>query len=100
MFYSGIIGAIFAVVGGKFLDHAKNMGFIGFNLIFGVGILFGLLTAIFYIPQSDVPIVPHEHGDDHLKIVKETLRNRPLMVVTAYAVVFSLQAQGLLSPPT
>lgn len=92
MFFSGIIGALFAVIGGRFLDHTKNMGLAGFNYVFGVGMLFGLLTAIFYIPQSDVPIVPHEHGDDHLKLVKETLKNRPLMMVTAFAIVFSLQS--------
>ncbi len=90
--FSGIISAIMGVAGGSFLDYAKKAGTGAFSLLFLIGMIFGLVVAILYFPQADVPTLKHDAGTDFKKMVIETLRNKPFMVVTSYAVVWSMQA--------
>lgn len=90
--FSGIIAAIMGVAGGSFLDYAKNAGTGAFSLLFLFGMLCGLLVAILYFPQPDVPTAKHEAGAGFQKMVLNTLKNRPFMIVTSYAVVWSMQA--------
>ena len=90
--YSGIIGAVFAVIEGAFLDHVKRMGIGAFSWLFGFGMVFGLVTAALFIPQSDVEAERHSAGGNLPRLIRETLRNRALVVVMAYAFLWGLQA--------
>lgn len=95
--YGGIIGTVFALAAGLFLDHAvKNMGIPGFSWIFLCGIFFGLLNAILFIPQSDVPLKKHESGGKPVRLIRETLRNKSLIVVMFYWLLWSMQ--GIAAP--
>jgi len=89
--YSGIVAAVFAVVEGAFLDQIKLHGIGAFSLLFGFGMCFGLITAYLHLPQADVRLVRHRAGGSVPAMVKETLSNRPLMIVMAFATVWSLQ---------
>ncbi|MHB1001670.1 MAG: MFS transporter [Armatimonadota bacterium] len=89
--YSGIIGAIFAVVAGLYLDNLDNAEMTSFRWLFLIGMLAGLLNALLFVPQADVPIVKDGDHLSYMSMVKNTFTNKPLMIVTLYAVVWSLQ---------
>ena len=90
--YAGIIGAVFAVVEGTFLDRAKHFGLAGFSWLFMFGMVFGLVNILLFLPQSDVPMTHHETRPSFRGMVRDTLANRALMVVMLYAVIWSFQA--------
>lgn len=89
--YGGIIGAVFAVVEGRFLDYVKRMGVGAFSWLFAFGMLFGLANALLFVPQSDVKAERHVKGGNLPAMILETLRNRALLVVMGYAILWSLQ---------
>jgi MFS family permease len=91
MMYAGIIGAVFAIVEGRFLDYVKRMGIGAFSWLFAFGMLFGIVNALLFVPQSDVKAEKHEHGGNLPVMILETLRNRALMVVVVYAALWSMQ---------
>ena len=91
MMYSGIIGAVFAVIEGRFLDIVKHVGIGAFSWLFAFGMLFGLMNASLFLPQSDVRADKHSEGGSLPKMIAETFRNRALMIVTAYGFLWSLQ---------
>lgn len=90
--YSGIIGALFAIIEGTFLDHVKQMGIQAFGWLFAFGMVFGLVTAFLFVPQADVKVERHSSGGNLLTMVVETFRNRALMVVMLFTTLWSLQA--------
>ena len=92
MMYSGIIGAVFAVIEGAFLDHVKMMGIGAFGWLFAFGMLFGLANAVLFIPQSDVTTQTHSSGGRLGSMIVETFRNRALLAVMAYGFLWGLQA--------
>ena len=88
--YSGIVGAIFAIVEGRFLDTLKHMGVGAFSCLFAFGVVLGLANAALFLPQADVPI--QTQGSRSFRHhVKETLRNGPLMTVMLFALLWSMQ---------
>ncbi|MDO8586672.1 MAG: MFS transporter [Armatimonadota bacterium] len=92
MLFSSLVGTFFGVAGGSFLDHAKRGNISGFTWIFIAGATIGLINALLNLPQADVPLSKHEHSNNILKMVREAFKNKALMLVTAFAVVYSLQA--------
>lgn len=88
--YAGIVGAVFAVIEGFFLDGVKAMGLGAFSLLFGFGMLFGLATAMLFFPQADVPIVTA--GEERQPLwthIRATFANRRLLRVMLYATLWS-----------
>ena len=47
-------------------------------LFFGFGMVFGLANALLFLPQADVPIAHRAQAPKFLRMVGETVRNRPL----------------------
>ena len=90
--YGGIIATVFAVAEGAFLDVVKRHGIGAFSLLFGFGMIFGLITAFLFMPQADVPLVRHRAAGSMKTMVGETFKNRPLMIVMGFAILWSLQS--------
>jgi MFS family permease len=90
--YAGIIGAVFAVVEGRLLDHLKHLGISAFNWLFLFGIVFGLISTVLFFPQSDVRTERHESSRNLYAMIGETLTNRPLMVLMIYTLIWSMQS--------
>jgi hypothetical protein len=89
--YAGLIGVAFAIAEGAFLDRVKNAGTAAFSWLFLLGMVAGLVSAALFIPQADIPMVRQGARKNQLRLIRDTLQNRPLMLVTLYAVVWSLQ---------
>ncbi len=92
MMYGGIIGTVFALVEGGFLDRVKQQGVHAFSLLFAFGMLIGLINALLFAPQADVPITRKEGAGQFREYFIGTFRNRPLMMVMCYSLLWSLQA--------
>lgn len=92
--YAGMIGAVFAIIEGKLLDHLKLMGISAFNWLFLFGMVFGLVNMLLFLPQADVPVRRHESSHNYLAMVRDTFANKPLMIVMLYALIWSLQAMA------
>lgn len=88
--YAGIIGAVLAILEGKFLDHLKTIGTEGFSWLFLFGMVFGLINVLLFLPQADVPLMHHESRRGFRSMIRETVGNRALMAVMVYAVIWSL----------
>lgn len=89
--YGGIIGAVFAVVEGRFLDYVKRMGIGAFSWLFAFGMLFGLVNTLLFLPQSDVRTEKHSRSGSLPAMIVETFTNRALLIVILYAGLWSLQ---------
>jgi MFS family permease len=91
--YAGIIGTAFALIEGRFLDAVKSGGLMAFTILFCFGIVIGLVNAVLFIPQADVPIQT-KAADAGLfsKYMRETFANKALMAVMLYALLWSLQS--------
>ena len=96
MMFAGIVGAVFAIFEGLLLDRIKLMGLTAFNWLFTFGMFFGLLNAMLFIPQADIPVVRSENGIAFRRLVRDTFANKALLVVMAYALIWSFQ--GLAGP--
>ena len=94
MMFAGIIGAVFAVLEGMLLDRIKLMGLTAFNWLFAFGIFFGLLNVMLFIPQADIPV--RSDGSRFRRLVKDTFTNKALLIVMAYALIWSFQ--GIAAP--
>ena len=96
--FAGLIGVVFAVFEGAFLDRVKAEGISAFSLLFLFGMAFGLLTSFLFLPQADIPIVRHASGGNTFRMIRHTFSNRSLMMVTLFALVWSLQSIAGLFP--
>ncbi len=92
MMFGGIIGTVFALAEGLFLDTVKRAGIASFSWLFLFGIAFGLVNAVLFLPQADIPIEKQEEGTGFMLMFREAMHNKALLIVSAFAVVFSLQA--------
>jgi len=92
----GIVGTVFAIGEGFFLDQVKDMGLAAFSLLFGFGMIFGVVSALLFLPQPDFPLVRHELARGYRSLVARTFANKPLMIVTLYAILWSMQ--GIAGP--
>ena len=89
--FAGIIGMVFAIIEGRFLDVLKTMGLQAFSVLFGFGVLIGLINAHLFLAQPDLPV---ESGTTNglLQHAKATFRNGPLMSVMIFALFWSMQS--------
>ncbi len=94
--YGGIIGTIFALVEGRFLDAIKAQGIQAFSILFGFGMIFGILNALLFVPQPDIPISKDEKIDNYWQLVKDTFANKALTPVMIFALIWSMQ--GIAGP--
>jgi hypothetical protein len=90
--YAGIIGAMFAIIEGLFLDRVKGMGMSAFSWLFVFGMAFGLASAMLFVPQPDIPLRRDDSDSGFAKQVRQTFSNSALMVVVLYAILWSMQA--------
>lgn len=96
MMFGGIIGAMFAVAEGRFLDVISRQGLFAFASLFFFGCVFGLGAAALNLPQPDCPL-PGAHLDRPFwSQVRQTLGNRPLMRL---ALVHLVVAMGSVAGP-
>ena len=89
--YGGIVGTVFAIVSGRFLDVIAGHGVQAFSVLFAVGMLFGLVNSALFVPQRDIPITRHPHSDNYWRLARSTFANRGLMLVMAFALLWSMQ---------
>ncbi len=83
--YGGLIGTLFAVIEGLFLDWTKVMGIGAFGCLFGFGMLFGFANAILFVPQPDVPLAREEHAAVPFgAMVRATFSNREMRRLLIY----------------
>ena len=90
--YACIVGTVFALLEGTFLDFVKPMGIKAYSWLFGFGMIFGLINILLFAPQADVPLAKREDGGGFLAMVRETFANGPLMTVVVYALFWSMQS--------
>jgi hypothetical protein len=91
--YGGIIGTIFALIEGRFLDALEGAGIGVFSVLFGFGVVVGLANALLFMPQADVPLERKatERGAFG-GYVRDTFANKALIAVMIYALLWSLQS--------
>ena len=94
--FAGIVGAAFAVAEGGFLDAIKGGGLMVFTALFLFGSLAGVASAALNLPQPDCPLSGAGSRPALLKMVRETLGNRPLV---ALALVHAVIALGGVAGP-
>jgi MFS family permease len=88
--YGGIVGAVFGLLGGHFLDLVQGQTVSAFAWLFAFGLLMGLVSTGFFVPQPDVPAPAGTAA--FWPLVRATFANGPLMLVMLYALCWSLQA--------
>jgi len=88
--FSSMVATAFAIAEGAFLDKIKEFGPSAFSLLFVFGMVFGLVNALLFRPQHDVPIVRKEHIPFR-RLLLEALRNKPLLATMGFMLVFMLQ---------
>jgi len=88
--YGGIIGTCFALVEGRFLDVVSRYGISAFSLLFAFGILIGLANSLLFLPQADMPLQQRDAAFG--RYLGDAFRNRALIVVMIYALLWSLQS--------
>ena len=89
--FAGLIGAVFAIIEGRFLDTLKSMGIGAFSYLFAFGVLVGLINACLFLPQPDVP-TERQAASGFREHCAATFRNRPLLSVMVFAVFWSMQS--------
>jgi len=88
--YGGIIGTVFALLEGAFLDNVKQMGIGAFSWLFVFGMVFGIINTILFRPQADVKLPRHAKTTSFLSLVTAAFANRALVIYTGFAVTWSL----------
>ena len=90
--YGSIIGTVFALSEGTFLDHVKTMGIGAFSLLFGFGVIFGLINTLLFVPQAEVRLKTPKESEGFWHHVRQTFANRQLMIMTAIVGIWSMQS--------
>ncbi|MHB9110381.1 MAG: MFS transporter [Armatimonadota bacterium] len=91
--YGGIIGTAFALIEGWFLDVVKSQGITAFSILFAFGVVVGLINALLFMPQADVPIERAAKEKGAFRgYVRDTFANKALIAVMIYALLWSLQS--------
>ena len=89
--YSNILIIVSSIAGGALLDHLNRGGIGGFSWILVTATVAGLTKSMLLFPQADVPIKSHKSGPGIGPIIREAFRNRPLVSVMIYSIVWSMQ---------
>jgi len=94
--FSGIVGSVFAIIEGRFLDIIRSYGLLAFAGLFFFGALFGVASGALHIPQPDCPLPGSGQRPPFLRLVRDALRNRSLMLLTVVTCVASMS--GIAGP--
>jgi MFS family permease len=89
--FGGIIASVFAIFEGAFLDVVKRHGLTAFSALFGFGMIFGVASALLFLPQHDPPTERHHGGPNLFRLIRATFANRQLRAVTLFAILWGLQ---------
>jgi len=91
--YAGLIGTAFALIEGRFLDIVQAHGIGAYSVLFGFGIIIGLINSSLFIPQADVPVQQKATAPGAFRqYVREAFANKSLIAAMFYALFWSLQA--------
>ncbi|MBI3985884.1 MAG: MFS transporter [Lentisphaerae bacterium] len=96
MVFTGMVGAVFAVIEGRFLDVIRAHGLLAFAALFFFGALFGIATALMNVPQPECPLPGAAARPPFRRLLRDTFRNRPFRLL---AVVHSCIALGGIAGP-
>jgi len=88
--FAGIVGSIFAVIEGRFLDAISRHGLLAFTGLFYFGALFGLGAAALNVPQPDCPLPGGGEQRPFGRILRETVANRPFVLLALVHAVIAL----------
>jgi hypothetical protein len=94
--FAGIVGAVFAVTEGKFLDIIRSHGLLAFAALFFFGSMFGLASGLLNLPQPDCPLPHAGPQPGFFQTLRNTLRLRPFV---ALAIVHAVIALGGIAGP-
>lgn len=94
--FSGVVGALFAVLEGRFLDFIRTHGLMAFTALFLFGALFGLLSAGLNLPQVAGPRAAPAVKPGLRTLFQTAVQNRPFLVLAA---VHAVMALGTISSP-
>jgi MFS family permease len=75
--FGGIIGSLFAVAEGRFLDFAAIHGLAAYTSLFFFGCVFGLAAAALNVPQPDCPLPGGQDSGSFLDHVRRAAANQP-----------------------
>lgn len=76
--FGNLTGAVCGIVTGKLIDVVETRGIYAFVALFIFSTVFGVITALFYLPQPDCPLPRKRRGHFGLSM-RLALRNKPLM---------------------
>jgi len=94
--FAGVVGAMFAIAEGSFLDFIRSHGLLAFTGLFFFGAIFGLVSGALNIPQPDCPLPRDESRPSLLRTLGGTFRNRPF---ARLSVVHAVMALGAIAGP-
>jgi len=90
--FGGIVGAVFAIGEGRFLDFIQSKGLVAFTALFFFGALFGLAATALHLPQPDC-LLPRRSARPHfLRVVRDILKNRPLCTLGITHAILAMSA--------
>ena len=90
--FAGLVGAVFAVGEGRFLDIIKAHGLFAFTALFFFGIVFGLASALLNVPQADCPLPGGAARTPFREHLRDVIRNRPFLALCAVHTVIALSS--------
>jgi hypothetical protein len=93
--FGGIVGAVFAVAEGRFLDYVAAHGLFAFTALFLVGALFGLASAAMMLPQPDCPLPGGGAPTGFFEHVRSAWRNEKLRRLAGVNAVMALGSVSL-----
>jgi MFS family permease len=88
--FAGLVGAVFAVGEGRFLDAVKAHGLFAFAALFFFGVIFGLASAFLNLPQPDCPLPETAARTAYRDHLRDVFRNRPLLALCAVHTIVAL----------
>jgi MFS family permease len=94
--FAGIVGALFAVAEGRFLDVIQGNGLLAFAALFFFGSVFGLASGLLHWPQPDCALPHSGPQPGFFRTLRDTLRLRPFV---ALALVHAVIAMGGIAGP-
>ena len=94
--FAGIVGSVFAIIEGRFLDVIRSYGLFAFSGLFLFGAVFGLASAALHMPQPDCPLPGEGRKPPFWELARDTLRNRPFVLLALVHAVLALS--GIVGP--
>lgn len=94
--FAGVVGSVFAIVEGRFLDIIRSYGLFAFMGLFFFGAVFGIASAALNIPQPECPLPGEGKKAGFWELVRETLRNRPFALLALVHAVIAMS--GIAGP--